>query len=106
MKITDSLLKQMINEELFRLRVIEPTGIIREEDFDTTEPSQEHKTSLAIESFQRLYRHLDPDTRFFFTRWLEKALIRNLSVDQAVELTSKITSASKGNVEPKQPNKK
>ena len=106
MKITDSLLRKLISEELYRFRIIEPTGVIREEDYDPTETSQDYKVTLAIESFQRLYRHLDPDTRYFFTRWLENALIQNLSVDKAVKLTSKISAASKGNSEPKQPNKK
>lgn len=106
MKITDSEIKKLIKEEIYKLKIEDVHGNITEELFDTSETSQEHKTSLAIESFRRLYRHLDPDTRFFFTRWLKKALIRDLSIEEAVELTSKITSASKGNAEPKEPNKK
>ena len=106
MKVTDNMLKRIINEEILRLQIEEPTGEITEKLIDNSEKSQEYKTSLAIESFRRLYRQLDPDTRYFFTKWLKQALIKDLTVDEAISLTSKISAASKGNAEPKQPNKK
>ena len=106
MKIADKEVRKLILEEIYRLRIESPTGEITEQLFDPKEKSQEYKTSLAISAFQRLYRSLDVDTKHFFIEWLRSAIIKNLSVDEAIALTSKITSASKAMSQPKNPNPK
>ena len=72
----------------------------------TDEPSQERKTEEAVNTFNKFYRRLDPDTRFFFLEWLRIQLIKRLTNQEIMTLTSEVTSASKGNSEPKNPNRK
>tara|TARA_R110001592_G_scaffold330024_2_gene612085 strand:+ start:610 stop:930 length:321 start_codon:yes stop_codon:yes gene_type:complete len=106
MNLTDTTLRKLILEEL--------KGILKVEDVFgkvkhiaiTDEPSQERKTEEAVNTFNKFYRRLDPDTRFFFLEWLRIQLIKRLTNQEIMTLTSEVTSASKGNSEPKNPNRK
>jgi len=108
MNLTDDTLKKIIIEEFQKL------GVIKVEDFHgkieeieiTDEPSQEFKTSEAVSTFNRFYRRLSPDTRFFFLEWLRSQLVKRLTTDEVVSLTSKLASSVKGNSQPKNPNSK
>ena len=68
-------------------------------------PPQSHKTEQAIRTFQRFYRTLDTDTRYFFQAWLREKLVKNLSVSEAAHLSSTLNASSKAYTEPKNPNK-
>jgi|TARA_R110001599_G_scaffold159069_1_gene346348 hypothetical protein len=106
MNLTDDTLRNLILEELI--------GVIKVEDFYgkiqeieiTDEPSQEFKTKKAIKVFNGFYRSLEPDTRFYFSEWLRSQLVKRLTTDEVVRLTSRVASSIKGNSEPKQPNQK
>ena len=106
MNLTDDTLKRLILEEF------EKIGVIKIEDFFgktqdieiTNEPTQEFKTQEAVTTFNKFYRRLEPDTRFFFLEWLRSQLVKRLTTDEVVALTSKIASSVKGNSEPKHPN--
>jgi hypothetical protein len=74
------------------------------------EPTPLHKHQESVKHaktiFQKHYRSLSIDVRYDFERWLRKALIKNLSIEESQELVSRFSSAIKGNDEPKQINKK
>ena len=105
MKITDNALRILIKEELLKLQIQDVHGEITEQLIDTSEKSQDYYTDIAIKDFQRFYRSLDVDTKHFFVRWLRKAIIKTLTFDEVVELTTKVNTASKAMSEPKNPNK-
>lgn len=105
MKITDNALRILIKEEILKLRIEDVHGDITEQLIDTSEKSQEHYTEEAIRSFQTLYRSLDVDTKHFFVKWLRKAIIKTLTFDEVIELTTKVNTASKAMSQPKNPNK-
>ena len=106
MRFTDELVRKLILEEF------EKIGVIKIEDFFgktqdieiTNEPTQEFKTQEAVSTFNRFYRRLEPDTRFYFLEWLRSQLVKRLTTDEVVALTSKIASSVKGNSQPKNPN--
>jgi len=106
MRFTDDTLKRLILQEFQKI------GVIKVEDFHgkieeieiTDEPSQEFKTEQAVSTFNRFYRRLEPDTRFFFLEWLRAQLVKRLTQEEIISLTSKVASSIKGNSEPKHPN--
>jgi len=106
MKISADKLKKIIKEEVIAVYEIEDVYGRKEELIVDTEPSQEYKTEEAIKTFQRYYRSLDTDTRYLFSKWLRSVLIKELSYEEGILLSSKMSSAEKGYSEPKNPNKK
>ena len=106
MNLTDTTLRKLILEEL--------RGIIRVENMNgkmdyisiTDEPTQVFKTSQAVDTFNKFYRSLDSETRYFFLEWLRSQLVKRLTPDEIISLTSKVASSVKGNTEPKNPNQK
>ena len=95
----------MILEELQSvIKITDVYGNEHIEDLDD-EPSQEWKTKDAIRKFNMFYRRLDPDTRFYFLKWLRVQLIKELTWEEMASMTAKLTASSKGNAEPKNPNK-
>lgn len=106
MNLTDDTLKRLILEEFQKIGVIKIEDFFgKTEDIEiTNEPTQEFKTQEAVTTFNKFYRRLEPDTRFFFLEWLRSQLVKRLTTDEVVALTSKIASSVKGNSEPKHPN--
>jgi hypothetical protein len=98
-------LKKIIKEELLRIQVEEAwSGQTKEYIIDPTETSQEYKTSQAIESFQKLYRSIDTDTKYFFVRWLRRAILRQISSEEANAITRNVIASSKGYEAPEDKN--
>lgn len=94
-------LKKIIKEELLRIQVEEAwSGRMKEYIIDPTETSQEYKTEQAVSEFQKFYRTLDVDTRYTFSQWLRRSLLKSISVEEAANIASKITAASKAFKEP------
>jgi len=106
MNLTDTTLRKLILEEIKAIFEVEDVYGNKRDLVLTDEPSQQHKTSQAVDTFNKFYRSLEPDTRYFFLEWLRTQLIKRLTQEEIMTLTSQITSASKGNSEPKNPNKK
>jgi hypothetical protein len=98
-------IKNLIKEEILKLSIEEAwSGKVEHYEIDTSETTQEYKTQKAIESFQGQYRSLDIDTRYFFTQWLRKAILKKISYEEANEIATKIIASSKGYVEPEDKN--
>ena len=106
MRLSSRKLKELIIEEIIAVYEIEDVFGNKEQMILDDEPSQEYKTEEAIKTFQKYYRSLDTDTRYFFSKWLRSALIKELSYEEGILLSSKLSSAEKGYSEPKNPNKK
>jgi hypothetical protein len=98
-------IRRIINEEILKLSVEEPwAGKVTEYMIDPTEFSQEYKTQQAIESFQKLYRSIDTDTKYFFIRWLRRAIMKQISSEEANEITRNVIASSKGYQAPEDKN--
>tara|TARA_Y100000592_G_C5479863_1_gene324662 strand:+ start:5950 stop:6540 length:591 start_codon:yes stop_codon:yes gene_type:complete len=79
-------------------------------ELDPLKPSEEQAYKEAVDKarrkFQSHYRSLTPGIRYGFEKWLRKALLQNLSLDEAQEIVARFSSASKGQSQPKNPMKK
>lgn len=79
-------------------------------DEETTLESAEEifqgKVKDSIRKFQQLYRTLSPSVRFRFERWLRKALIKNISLEEAQDIIAAFQASSKGWNEPQNKNLK
>ena len=77
------------------------------------EDTDEHKEYLyreqkeqAIKGFQRYYRSLNSDQRYELVKFLKQNLIKELTLDEVEDITSRVISASKGLTEPQDKNRK
>ena len=90
--------------EKLSLEVYTPDGSTKVIEFDD-EPTQDYKTRLAVNAFQRLYRSFDVDTRYFFLRWLRPLLVKELTAVEAAEICAQLNASGKAYSAPKNPNK-
>ena len=67
---------------------------------------QKDRTKGAVSEFQRHYRSLDDATRFQFRKWLNNALIKQLSFEEVNALVAKANASAKGLIEPQNKNEK
>ena len=77
------------------------------------EDTDEHKEYLyreqkdkAIKGFQRYYRTLNSDQRYELVKFLKTNLIKELTLEEVEDITSRVISASKGLTEPQDKNRK
>ena len=98
-------IRSLIKEEILKLSIEQAwDGKVQEYLIDPSELSQEYKTQQAIESFQKLYRTIDTDTQYFFIRWLRKAIMKQISAQEANEITRQVIASSKGYEAPEDKN--
>mgnify|MGYP003627632026 CR=1 FL=1 len=77
------------------------------------EDTDEHKKNLyreqkdkAIKGFQSYYRSLNTDQRYELVKFLKTNLIKELTLKEVEDITSRVISASKGLTEPQDKNRK
>ena len=77
------------------------------------EDTDEHKQNVyreqkdkAIKGFQIYYRSLNTDQRYELVKFLKTNLIKELTLEEVEDITSRVISASKGLTEPQNKNRK
>ena len=108
MELQQLLSEIKTNKKTFNIIVEKPDGTV--EEWNDTNHSKEYRLKKAddeaIIGFQSYYKTLTTNQSYALRKWLKSILLKDLTLTEIEEITSRIVSASNGFKNRKDPTKK